>query len=57
FQDFLICNKVVNSKEEIPSRTMLSPINLNKIYDVCVDKANEQLKTASPFPTVTCDIW
>ncbi|CAF4145215.1 unnamed protein product, partial [Rotaria sordida] len=57
FQDFLICNKIVNSKEDIPSRTILSPINLNKIYDVCVERTNEQLKSASPFPTITSDIW
>jgi hypothetical protein len=47
----------VNSKQDIPSRTMLSPINLNKIYDVCVEKTSEKLKSASPFPTITCDIW
>jgi hypothetical protein len=57
FQDFLICHKIVNSKEDIPSRTILSPINLNKIYDVCVERTNEKLKLASPFPTITCDIW
>ncbi|CAF5222139.1 unnamed protein product [Rotaria magnacalcarata] len=56
FQDFLICNKLVNSKEDIPSKTILSPINLNKIYDICVKKTNEQLKSASPFPATTCDI-
>ncbi|CAF1622642.1 unnamed protein product [Rotaria magnacalcarata] len=56
FQDFLICNKIVNSKEDIPSITILSPINSNKIYDICVKRANEQLKSASPLPTITCDI-
>ncbi|CAF5221470.1 unnamed protein product, partial [Rotaria magnacalcarata] len=40
-----------------PSKTILSPINLNKIYDICVKKTNEQLKSASPFPATTCDIW
>ncbi|CAM4797910.1 unnamed protein product [Rotaria magnacalcarata] len=56
FQDFLICSKLVNSKEDIPSKTILSPINLNKIYDICVKKTNEQLKSATPFPATTCDI-
>jgi hypothetical protein len=53
----LIANKVVGSKEDIPSRTILSPINLNKIYDVCVQKTKEQLKLSSEYPTVTSDCW
>ncbi|CAF3773476.1 unnamed protein product, partial [Rotaria sp. Silwood1] len=32
FQDFLISNRIVNTKYDIPSRTTLSPLNLNKIY-------------------------
>ncbi|CAM4956370.1 unnamed protein product [Rotaria socialis] len=57
FQDFLLSNKVVNLKSEIPSRTTLSPANLNKIYDVCYQKTKELLKPAIKFPTITCDIW
>jgi hypothetical protein len=57
FQDFLICNKIVSSKSEIPSRTTLSPINLNKIYDVCYQKTKDLLKLLVKFPTITCDIW
>jgi hypothetical protein len=53
----LIANKVVGSKEDIPSRTTLSPINLNKIYDVCIQKTKEQLKLSFEYPTVTCDCW
>jgi hypothetical protein len=53
----LIANKVVNSKHEIPSRTTLSPLNLNKIYDVCAQKTKEQLKFSSTYPTITCDTW
>jgi hypothetical protein len=52
FQDFLIVNKVVGSKDDIPSRTILSPINLNKIHDVCVQKTKEQLKLSSEYPTI-----
>lgn len=36
---------------------MLSPINLNKIYDVCFQKVKEQIKFASRYPTITSDIW
>ncbi|CAF3955873.1 unnamed protein product [Rotaria sp. Silwood1] len=57
FQDFLVSNKIVSSKSEIPSRTILSPINLNKIYDVCYQKIKEVLKSSIKFPTITCDIW
>ena len=57
FQDFLIANNVVASKSEIPSRTMLSPIQLNKIYYVYVQQIKEQLKSAPPYPSMTCDIW
>ncbi|CAF4101875.1 unnamed protein product, partial [Rotaria sordida] len=57
FQDFLISNKIVSSKSEIPSRTTLSPINLNKIYDVCYQKTKELLKLSIKFPTITCDTW
>ncbi|CAF1371570.1 unnamed protein product [Rotaria sp. Silwood1] len=57
FQDFLISNKVVSSKSEIPSRTTLSPINLNKIYDVYYQKMKEILKLSIKFPTITCDTW
>ena len=53
----MITNKVVNSKHEIPSRTTLSPVNLNKIYDVCVQKTKEQLKFSSTYPTITYDTW
>ncbi|CAF2114288.1 unnamed protein product [Rotaria magnacalcarata] len=42
FQDLLIANKVVSKKTEIPSRSILSPVNLNKIYN---------------YPTITCDAW
>ncbi|CAF1414042.1 unnamed protein product [Rotaria sp. Silwood1] len=45
FEDFLISNKVISSKSEIPSRTTLSPVNLNKIYDVCYQKTKELLKS------------
>ncbi|CAF3969775.1 unnamed protein product [Adineta steineri] len=48
---------VVSSKSDIPSRTILSPINLNKIYDVCYQKTKERLKSSIKFPTITCDIW
>ncbi|CAF1348283.1 unnamed protein product [Rotaria sordida] len=55
FQDFLICNKIVNTKYDIPSRTTLSPLNLNKIYNACVDKTKEQIKLSTNYPTITCD--
>ncbi|CAF3833892.1 unnamed protein product, partial [Rotaria sp. Silwood1] len=57
FQEFLISNKIVNTKYDIPSRTTLSPLNLNKIYNVCVDKTNEQIKSSTNYPTITCDAW
>ncbi|CAF1486934.1 unnamed protein product [Rotaria sordida] len=57
FQDFLICNKIVNTKYDIPSRTTLSPLNLNKIYNTCVDKTKEQIKLSTNYPTITCDGW
>ena len=55
FQDFLISNKVVSVKSEIPSHTTLSPINLNKIYDAYYEKTKEILKLSIKFPTITCD--
>ncbi|CAF4239159.1 unnamed protein product [Rotaria sordida] len=57
FQDFLISNKIVNTKYDIPSRTTLSPLNLNKIYNVCLDKTKEQIKLSTNYPTITCDAW
>lgn len=57
FQDFLIANRVVSCKEEIPCRTLLSRINLNKIDHVCVKKTKEKLSAAASGPTVTCDTW
>ncbi|CAF3611898.1 unnamed protein product [Rotaria sp. Silwood1] len=57
FQDFLISNRIVNTKYDIPSRTTLSPLNLNKIYTVCVDKTKEQIKLSTNYPTITCDAW
>lgn len=36
---------------------MLSPIHLNKIYDVCIQKTKEQLTLSSEYPTITCDCW
>ncbi|CAF1526944.1 unnamed protein product [Rotaria magnacalcarata] len=57
FQDFLIANKVVSTKTEIPSRSILSPVNLNKIYNVCVEKTKEQMKLSTNYPTITCDAW
>jgi hypothetical protein len=36
---------------------MLSPIHLNRIFDVYASKINELLKTASPQFSITCDIW
>ncbi|CAF4092727.1 unnamed protein product, partial [Rotaria sp. Silwood2] len=50
-------NEVVSSKSEILSRTTLSPVNLNKIYDVCYQKTKELLKSSIRFPTITCDMW
>ncbi|CAF3381668.1 unnamed protein product [Rotaria socialis] len=57
FQDFLIANKVVSKKTEIPSRSILSPVNLNKIYNVCVEKTKEKMKLSTKYPTITCDAW
>ncbi|CAF1531985.1 unnamed protein product [Rotaria sordida] len=57
FLDFLISNKIVNAKYDIPSRTTLSPLNLNKIYNVCLDKTKEQIKLSTNYPTITCDAW
>lgn len=53
----MISNKVVNTKHEIPSRSTLSPVVLNKIYNVCVKKTKEQLQYSTNYPTITCDIW
>lgn len=36
---------------------MLSPINLNKIYDTCVEETKRKLKLSSAYPTITCDCW
>jgi len=57
FQDFLVANKVVNTNSEIPSRTILAPVNLNKIYSACVEKTKEQIKLSTKYPSITCDSW
>jgi hypothetical protein len=57
FQDFLLANSVVSSKKEIPSRTLLSPICLNKISDAYIEKIKEQLKAAPSYLPMTCDMW
>lgn len=48
---------MVNSKSEIPSRTILAPVNLNKIYNLCVEKTKGQIKLSTMYPTITCDSW
>ncbi|CAF1025427.1 unnamed protein product [Adineta steineri] len=57
FERELIKPLVAASKEDIQSRTILSPVNLNKIYDVCVEKPKQQLKLSPEYPTITCDSW
>lgn len=57
FQDFLLANNVVASRSEIPTRNMLSPIHLNRIFDVYTSKIKEVLKTAPPQFSMTSDIW
>ncbi|CAF0817649.1 unnamed protein product [Adineta steineri] len=53
----LIKPLVAASKEDTPSRTILSSVNLNKIYNVCVEKTKQQLKLSPEYPTITCDSW
>ncbi|CAF3328276.1 unnamed protein product [Rotaria sp. Silwood2] len=53
----IVENEVVSTKNEIPSRTILSPVNLNKIYNVCVEKTKQQIKLSTQHPTITCDSW
>jgi len=36
---------------------MLLPIYLNKIYNVYIQKIEEQLKTAPEYLSMTCDMW
>ena len=48
---------MVNSKSEIPSRTILAPVNLSKIYNRCVEKTKEQIKLSTKYPSITCDSW
>lgn len=57
FQDFLLANGVVSTKSEIPSRTMLSPICLNKISDHYIEKIKHQLKEIPSHFSMTSDMW
>lgn len=57
FQDFLLTNKMVATKDDILCRTILSPVNVNKIFNVCVEKTKNQLKLAPTYTTITCDTW